>query len=107
MRVTSDELVVHTAGNLLQPRPALLGQEKGQKVDLEEEVPELVGELRIVTRDRGVRHLVGLLDGVGDDRPLGLLAVPGTVTPEPLGQRLEVDQRLSEAQFTASGSSSP
>jgi hypothetical protein len=35
-----------------------------------------------------------------------LLAVPGTIAAEPLGQRLEVDERLGEAQLSASSASS-
>ena len=39
-----------------------------RKYGLEEEVAELVDELRVVARQRGVRDFVRLLDRVGDDR---------------------------------------
>jgi hypothetical protein len=58
-------------------------------VDLEEHIAELVEKLRVVARLRGVGELVGLLDGVGNDRPLVLLAVPGALTPQPAREIVE------------------
>src|SRR5207245_7466090 len=63
-----------------------------------EQVAELVEQLCGVVGERRVRNLVGLLNRVRDDRADRLLAVPGTLAPEPLGQRREVEQRLLEAQ---------
>jgi hypothetical protein len=48
-------------------------------VHLEQHVAELVEQLCVVALVGGVRKLVGLLDGVRDDRPLVLLAVPRTL----------------------------
>ena len=59
----------------------------------------LVEQLRVVAGHGRVGDLVGLLDGVRDDRPRRLLAVPGTVAPKALRQTLQVEQRLVEAQF--------
>ena len=50
---------------------------------------------------RGIRHLVGLLDGVRDDRPGRLLAIPGAIPAEPLRQLLEILQGATEAHFVA------
>ena len=65
-------------------RAALLEQQ-GEEDGLEEQVAELVEELRVVAGQRGVGDLVGLLDRVRDDRGLGLLTIPGAVAAEPLG----------------------
>ena len=69
------------------PWPALLEQQR-EEVDLEEQIAELVEQLRVVERDGRVRDLVRLLDRVRDDRPRGLLAIPRTVAPQAAGQLL-------------------
>src|SRR5919206_2784370 len=96
VRVSAHELVVHCARNLLQSRTATLREEQRQEVDLEKEVAELVRELGVVALDRGVRDLVRLLDGVRHDRALCLLAVPRAFAAQPLGQLLEVFERLPD-----------
>jgi hypothetical protein len=96
VRVPAHELRVDCPGNLLEIAVALLLEEQGQEIDLEEQVAELVEQLRrIVTRSR-VGDLVGLLHGVGDDRPRRLLAIPRAVAPQPARQLLELDERLGE-----------
>ena len=75
--------------------PALL-EEQREEEDLEQEIAQLVEQLLVVGRHRRVGHLVGLLDRVRDDRPSGLLAVPGAVAPQPLGELLEVDECPSQ-----------
>ena len=74
---------------------ALLEQQR-EEVDLEEEVAELVEELGVVAADRRVGDLVRLLDGVRDDRPDRLLPVPGALAAQPLGELLELEQRLGK-----------
>jgi hypothetical protein len=91
-----DELLVHVPRDGLEVTAPLLREEQRQEEDLEEQVAELVEQLGVVVRERSVRDLVRLLDGVRDDRACGLLAVPGTVAAEPLGQLLEVEKGLSE-----------
>ena len=76
MWVTSHELLMSPTSNVLQPQLALLRQEKGQEIHLEEQVAELVEELLVVLGERGVGDLVGLLDRVRHDRPRRLLAIP-------------------------------
>jgi hypothetical protein len=44
----------------------------------------------------GVGQLVGLLDRVRDDAALVLLAVPGAVTAQAPGDRVELEQRLRQ-----------
>ena len=75
---------------------AALREQQREEVRLEEQVADLVEQLRVVAGERGVRDLVGLLDGVRHDRARGLLAVPGALAPEPLGQLLELDERVRE-----------
>ena len=109
VRMAQDELRVNRARNVFQPALALLLQEQGQEVDLEEEVAELVEQLRRRVRQRGVGDLVGLLDRVRDDRPRGLLPVPGAVAPKPARQLVQLDERLAERQrlYSSSVSVSP
>jgi len=75
---------------------SLLGEKQGKEVDLEEEIAELVEELLVVACERGVRDLVRLLDGVRDDRPRGLLAIPRTLAAQRRGELLELDERVRE-----------
>ncbi len=79
VRVAADELGVHGPRHLLEIALALLLQQQGEEVDLEEEVAELVEQLGRRTGLGCIRDLVRLLDGVRDDRPRRLLAVPGAV----------------------------
>ena len=89
------------AGDRLEILASALRQQQREEVDLEQQVAELVGELGVVAPDRRVGDLVGLLDRVRDDRALGLLTIPGAVAAQPLGQLLEVDERLGERSLTA------
>jgi hypothetical protein len=94
--VPGDELVVDPRRDGGEVALAPLLEQEREEVGLEQQVAELVLELRVVVRQRRVGDLVGLLDGVRDDRPRGLLPVPGTVAAQPLGQALEPEQGLSE-----------
>jgi hypothetical protein len=58
-------------------------------VHLEEHVAELVEQLRVVAGVGRVGELIGLLDGVRDDRALVLLAVPWTLAAQPARQLIE------------------
>jgi hypothetical protein len=83
VRMPAHELRVHVLGDLAERAgPALLQQQR-EEVDLEEDVTELVEQLRVVVRVRRGRELVGLLDRVRDDRALVLLAVPRALAPQP------------------------
>ncbi len=66
---------------LFEVSGAVLLEERGQEGDLEEQVAELVDELRRIIGERCVCDLVRLLDRVRDDRARGLFAIPGTVAP--------------------------
>ena len=81
MGMTPYELVVDSAGGLLEVALPLLFEQEREEVDLEEQVAELVEQLLGPVGERRVSDLVGLLDRVRDDRPRGLLAIPGTVAP--------------------------
>ena len=94
----ADELGVHGPRHLLEIALALLLQQQREEVDLEEQVAELVEQLGRVARLGGVRDLVGLLDGVRDDRPRRLLAVPGAVAAQAPRQLLQLFERLRERQ---------
>jgi hypothetical protein len=61
---------------------------------LEQDVTELVGEVRPVARLDGVHHLVGLLDEVGREALVGLLGVPRAAAgrAQPVHGRDDVEQ---------------
>ena len=87
--MAADQLRGQLVGDLAErARVALLEQER-EEDDLEEDVAELVAQLRVIAAAGGVGELVGLLDRVRDDRALVLLAVPGTLPPQPAGDLVE------------------
>jgi hypothetical protein len=94
--MASDELCVNPTGNGFEVPMVFFLEQQREEEHLVEQVAELVEQLGVVVGERGVRDLVRLLDGVRDDGARGLLAVPGTVAAEPLGQLLEVEKGLSE-----------
>ena len=94
VRMARDELRVRTAGHLLEIARPTLGQELCEEIGLEEQVAELVEQLRVVACEGGIGNLVGLLDRVRHDRLLRLRAVPRAVAAQALGQPLELDQRV-------------
>ena len=96
VRVAADELRVHRPRDALEIALPFLLEQQREEVDLEEQVAELVEQLRRVAGVGGVGDLVRLLDRVRDDRARGLLAIPRAVAPQPPRQLLELDQRLGE-----------
>jgi hypothetical protein len=70
---------MQTACDRRQIAGAALFEKQGQEDDLEEQVAELPGELLVISGLGGVGDLVGLLDGVRDDRPHGLHAIPRAI----------------------------
>ena len=93
----ANELLVNLARDGLEVALASLLEQEREEVDLEEEVTQLAAQRLVIFRERGVGDLVCLLDRVRDDRPLGLLAIPGALPPQLPGQVLEVEKRLREA----------
>ena len=89
VRVAADQLLAHRSATVGQVARAALLEQQRQEVDLEQHVAELVEQLGVVARVRGVGQLVGLLDRVRDDRALVLLAVPGALAPQPAGDLVE------------------
>ncbi len=85
MRVAPNELVVDPVRDRGEIAGAALVEEQGEEDRLEEQVAELVEELRVVAGQGGVRDLVRLLDRVRHDRRSRLLAIPGAVAAKPLG----------------------
>ncbi len=94
VRVPAHELGVHVPSDRLEVPIALLAKEQGEHVDLEEEVAELVEQLRWPVAERRLGNLVRLLDGVRNDGADRLLAVPRTLAPELLRQLLKREQRV-------------
>ena len=106
MRVPAHELRVDAARDGLEVAVALLRQEQREEVDLEEQVAQLVEQLRVVVRERRVGDLVGLLDGVRHDRARRLLPVPGALAAQLLRQQLQLEEGLLQALHASCSSSS-
>ncbi len=87
---------MHTARDLREVAGSPLRQQQREEVDLEEEITELVEQLRVVGGERGVGDLVRLLDGMRDDRLRRLLAIPRALATQPLRQRLKFKKGLRE-----------
>ena len=81
VRVAADQLVGDIAGDLREIAGASLLEQQRQEMHLEQHVAELVDHLGVVTTLGGVGELVGLLDRVGHDRALVLLAIPRAFAP--------------------------
>ena len=98
VRVAADQLLRRPASATAarSPGPALLEQQREEE-DLEEDVAELVEQLLVVAARGRVGQLVGLLDGVRDDRALVLLAVPGALAAQAAGDLVEAGQRRGGA----------
>ena len=94
--MAAHELLVNRPCDRRQVAGAALLEEQREEEGLEEEVAELVDELGVIGGESGVRDLVGLLDGVRDDRLGGLRPVPRAVAAEALRQLLEVDESAGE-----------
>ena len=106
VRVARDELRVDRRAPPASRSPAPRScEEQREEVRLEEQVAELVEQLRVVAGERRVRDLVRLLDRVRDDRARGLLAVPRALAAQALGQLLELDERVGERHRLAGRSS--
>ena len=78
MGVTTDEFGVEVFGDVVEVEVAGLGGHLRIEEDLQEEVAELVFEVRPGSALDGVEDLVGLFEGVAFDGVKGLLAVPWT-----------------------------
>src|SRR5207237_8588418 len=81
VRMPPHELRVDEPRHLLEAALSPLLEQQREEVDLEEQVAEFVEQLRVVAGERGVGHLVGLLDRVWHDRARRLLTVPRTLAP--------------------------
>jgi hypothetical protein len=92
------QLCVNSARNRRQVSLSLLLEDEGEEIDLEEQVPQLIEQLRVVARERGVRDLVRLLDRMRDDRLRRLLAVPRAIAAQALRQALQVEKCVCERQ---------
>ena len=68
VRVAADQLLDAVVGDRGEVAGAALLEQQRQEVDLEEDVAELVEQLRVIAGVGRVGELVGLLDGVRDDR---------------------------------------
>ena len=98
MRMAPDQLVVDPSSDQVEAPLVVFLEQEREEHNLVQEVAELVEQLRVVVCERGVGDLVGLLDRVWHDRLRGLLAVPRAVPAEAASERVELGQRLVEAQ---------
>ena len=109
VRVPADELCVHHTGDGLQVALVFFLEQKREEENLEQQVAQLVDQLLGCLGERGVGDLVGLLDRVRDERANSLLAIPGALAPQALGQLSQVEQRISDtpSRCRASGQRAP
>ena len=87
---------MHRPRHRLEVTYALLVEQQGEEVRLEQEVAELVEQLGRVAGVGGVGDLVGFLDRVRNDRARSLLSIPRAVTAQTPRQLLQLDERLGE-----------
>src|SRR5204862_1728425 len=92
------EFLGHEANRRLEITTSRFLEGQRQENALEEKIADLVEQLRVVATRGRVGDFVRLLDGVRDDRPRGLLPVPRALAPQPLGQLLELDERVRQGQ---------
>ena len=81
MRMPADELSRDGLDHVAEREGALLLGHAGMEDDLEQQVAELVPQIREIAALDGVGDLVGFLDGVGRDRREILLQIPGAAGP--------------------------
>ena len=93
MWMAPDQLGAAVLGHRGKAPRATLLEQQGEEVDLEEHVAELVEQLGVVAGVRCVGELVGLLDGVRDDRALVLLTVPRALLAEATRDLVQPPQR--------------
>ena len=96
VRVAAHELLAHVLGDLREVAGVALLHEEREEVDLEEDVAELVEQLGVVALVGRVGELVGLLDGVRDDRALVLLAVPGALHAQSARELVEAPEGVGD-----------
>ena len=100
MWMPADELRGNQPNRLFEVATSVFLERQRQENALEQEIADLVEQLRVVADECGVGDLVCLLDGMRDDRASGLLAVPRALEAKALGQLLELDDRVRERHGT-------
>src|SRR2546426_235082 len=83
MWVALDHLCGHPLGNIGRGEPSILGRDLGMHRHLEQEVAQLFLYLAVVPGIDRAKELIGLLEQVGAQRFMRLLAVPGTTVRRP------------------------
>jgi hypothetical protein len=102
-----DQLSANVLGDLRKRAGTALLEQQREEVDLEEDVTELVQQLRIIAAMGGVGELVRLFDGVRDYRALVLLAIPRALAPQAPRQLVEPCDRLGAGELVSQWSPRP
>ncbi len=76
MGVTPHQLAHQVIDNAIKIEMTILTTDLGIKDDLKQQVAQLVFQVTIVTSLDGIRHLVGLFDGVRHNGAVGLFRIP-------------------------------
>ena len=97
VRVAPVHLGGDVAGHVVDGEGAALLGDHGVEVDLQQQVAQLLAQVRPVTRrvtavDR-LERLVGLLEQVAGERAVGLLGLPRALGPQPAHHLEELEQR--------------
>src|SRR5580704_5668190 len=80
MGVPADHFVVYAGDDVGNVERAGFAREVRMKQDLQQEIAEFLCQFFGVSRFNGIEDFVSLLDEVGPERGVSLLAVPGTAT---------------------------
>ena len=103
MGVTVDHLVGNAASDIGEgEQPGFLGDPRLED-DLQQQIAELVADIVDIAALHGIRHLVGLFDGVGRDRREVLLDIPGAAGFRITQLPHDFDDALELVQFVLVG----
>ena len=100
--VAADHLVVDSGDHVGNIEGAGFQGQIGVKQDLQQQVAEFFGQFAWIAFFQGVENLVSLLDQVGFQGCMGLLAVPGATTRGAQAS-LDVDQGFEEVSNRLAG----
>jgi hypothetical protein len=77
MGMAPHQLGADATGHPGQIKTALLAGDAGMQHHLQQQIPQFLLQVTVIAVANRVRHLVGLLQHVGDEGAVGLLQIPG------------------------------
>ena len=95
VRVAAVHLLDDVAGHVVDGELAGLLGDHGVEVDLEQQVAELLAQVRHVAGVDRLERLVGLLEQVARQRAVGLPGLPGALGAQPAHHLEELEEALA------------